>query len=132
MKKIYFSTLFMSLLMAGTLFAQPQPSISNIRKPIGINLSLWKRISTQPNDTTRSTFLNIGLFSSMNNLNGLGTNVIGSITRHNVCGLQVAGFSNMTGGIMKGIQVAGITNINGIYTRGISFSGVLGINVFKS
>ena len=132
MKKIYFSTLFMSLLMAGTLFVQSQPSISNIRKPIGINLSLWKRISTQPNDTTRSTFLNIGLFSSINNLNGLGTNVIGSITRHNVCGLQVAGFSNMTGGIMKGIQVAGITNINGNYTRGISISGLVGINGSQS
>ena len=132
MKKIYFSTLFMSLLMAGTLFAQSQPSISNIRKPIGINLSLWKRISTQPNDTTRSTFLNIGLFSSINNLNGLGTNVIGSITHHNVCGLQVAGFSNMTGGIMKGIQVAGITNINGNCARGISLSGLVGINGSQS
>ena len=128
MKKYCITALFMSLLTAGALFAQPQPSASNIRKPVGINLSLWKRISTQPNDSTGSTLLNIGLFSSLNNLSGLGINAIGSITRHDVCGLQLSGFSNMTGESMKGIQVAGITNINGNCARGISLSGLVGIN----
>ena len=128
MKKTYLTTLFMSLLTAGTLFAQPQPSTPNIRKPAGINLSLWKRISTQPNDSTGSTLLNIGLFSSMNNLSGAGINVFGSRTRHDVCGLQLSGFSNMAGGTMRGIQVAGITNINGNCARGISLSGLVGIH----
>ena len=128
MKKTYLTTLFMSLLTAGTLFAQPQPSTPNIRKPAGINLSLWKRISTQPNDSTGSTFLNIGLFSSMNNLSGVGMNVFGSRTRHDVCGLQLSGFSSMAGGTMRGIQVAGITNINGNCARGISLSGLVGIH----
>lgn len=132
MKKTYIIGLFMSLLTAGTLFAQPQPSAPNVRKPTGINLSLWKRISTQPNDSTGSTFLNIGLFSSMNNLAGLGINAIGSITRHDACGLQMSGFSNMTGGTMKGLQIAGITNINGNNIRGISLSGLVGINGSRS
>ena len=132
MKRNSLTLLLMSLLTAGTLFAQPRPSTSNIRKPAGINLSLWKRISTQPNDSTGSTFLNIGLFSSMNNLSGLGINVLGSVTRHDACGLQLSGFSNLTGGNMKGIQVAGITNINGNCARGISLSGLVGIHGSRS
>ncbi len=117
----------MSLLTAGTLFAQPQPSSSNVRKPAGINLSLWKRMSTQPNDSIGSTLFNIGLFSSMNNLTGLSINAVGSTTRHDAYGLQLSGISNMTKASMKGIQLAGITNINGDHTQGVSVSGLVGI-----
>ena len=95
----------MSLLMAGTLFAQSptQQSASSSLKPVGINLSLWKGISTQTADSIGTTIFNLGFFSSQNNLTGLGINILGSNTRQNVKGIQLAGFSNSVGHRMQGI-----------------------------
>ena len=109
----------MILLFAGTTLAQEhnpgsvQPdtiqksSENTFRKqhssrtdhsPVGINISLWKNISTQRTDTVGSTCFNLGVFSSMNRLNGLGMNILGSVTGRNVNGMQMAGLSNMVGG----------------------------------
>ena len=84
------SLLLVSLLFAGTALAQEhnpgsvQPdtiqksSEKSFRKqrsprtdhgPVGINISLWKNISTQRTDTIGSTCFNLGVFSSMNRLN---------------------------------------------------------------
>ena len=138
----------MSLLFAGTAFAQEynpgsvQPdtiqksSESTPRKkhstrtdhgPVGVNISLWKNISTQRTDTVGSTCFNLGVFSSMNRLNGLGMNILGSVTGKDVNGIQMAGLSNMVGGSMRGVQIAGITNINGNDLTGLSASGLVGI-----
>lgn len=65
--------------------------------PVGINISLWKNISTQRTDTIGSTCFNLGVFSSMNRLNGLGMNILGSVTGRDVNGVQMAGLSNMVG-----------------------------------
>lgn len=110
---------FTSLLIAGTTLAQEhnpgsvQPdtiqksSENTFRKqhsprtdhgPVGINISLWKNISTQRTDTVGSTCFNLGVFSSMNRLNGLGMNILGSVTGRDVNGVQMAGLSNMVGG----------------------------------
>ena len=94
--------LLVSLLFAGTALAQehnPGSGASRIRiqksseksfrkqrsprtdhRPVGINISLWKNISTQRTDTIGSTCFNLGVFSSMNRLNGLGMNILGSVT----------------------------------------------------
>ena len=40
-------------------------------KSAGINLSIWKDICTQPYDSTQTTYVNIGLLSTMNRLNGV-------------------------------------------------------------
>lgn len=128
----------MSLLLAGTLFAQhnnagqAQPDASQRSSrtdhgPTGVNLSLWKNISTQRTDTVGSTCFNLGVFSSMNRLNGLGMNLLASVTGRDVNGVQLAGLSNMVGGSMRGIQLAGITNINGNNLTGLSVSGLVGI-----
>lgn len=95
--------------------------------PAGINLSLWKNISTQRTDTVGSTWFNLGVFSSMNRLNGLGLNILGSVTGRDANGVQIAGLSNMVGGSMHGIQIAGITNVNGNDFGGLSLSGLVGI-----
>ena len=110
---------FTSLLIAGTTLAQEhnpgsvQPdtiqksSENTFRKqhsprtdhgPVGINISLWKNISTQRTDTVGSTCFNLGVFSSMNRLNGLGMNILGSVTGRDVNGVQMAGLSNSGGG----------------------------------
>ena len=112
--------------MAGTLFAQDKETASVKKRP-GINLSLWKGISTQRADTTGSTFLNIGIFSSMNRLTGAGINLIGAVTRTDASGMQLSGLSNITGGSLRGVQVAGIANINGNDLAGVSLSGLTGI-----
>ena len=93
----------------------------------GINLSLWKNLSTQRTDTVGSTFFNLGIFSAMNRLNGLGVNVLGAVTGRDMNGIQISGISNMVGGSMRGVQVAGITNINGNNLSGLSVSGLVGI-----
>lgn len=95
--------------------------------PVGVNLSLWKNISTQRTDTVGSTCLNLGFFSSMNRLDGLGMNVLGAVTGRDVNGVQLVGVSNLVGGSMSGIQAAGITNVNGDNLSGLSASGLVGI-----
>lgn len=92
-----------------------------------VNLSLWKGVATQRTDTTGSTCLNLGVFSSMNRLNGLGANILACVTGRDVNGVQAAGLSNMVGGSMRGVQVAGITNINGNNLAGLSVSGLVSL-----
>ena len=60
-----FPSIIALLMVAGTLPAQTTDSPSTIKKdrePVGINLSLWKNMSTQQTDTVGSTCLNLGLF----------------------------------------------------------------------
>lgn len=142
------SLIIMSLLIAGTLFAQEdhrsqtgaaqkktEKSVDTHKRrtprtdhgPVGINLSLWKNISTQRTDTVGSTAFNLGFFSSMNRLDGLGMNILGSVVSKDVNGVQISGISNMVGGSMNGIQIAGISNINGNNLTGLSVSGLVGI-----
>lgn len=123
---------FVSLLIAGTTFAQTatkqkQHTPRTDKGPVGINLSLWKNISTQRTDTIGSTAFNLGFFSAMNRLDGLGMNILGSVVRRDMNGLQIAGISNTVGGSMNGVQIAGITNINGNDVTGLSISGLVGI-----
>jgi len=128
--KRFISLITLSLLTAGTVFAQKphqQQKAHDDNRPMGVNLSLWKNVATQRTDTVGSTLLNVGIFSSMNRLNGLGVNVLGGVTGRDANGVQIAGLSNMVGGSMRGIQLAGITNINGNDLRGISASGLVGI-----
>ena len=45
----------------------------------GINLSLWKKACTQPLDSTQTTYVNLGLFSAMHKLHGVGFNAFASM-----------------------------------------------------
>ncbi|WP_297677956.1 hypothetical protein [uncultured Bacteroides sp.] len=126
------SSLAALLIAAGTLSAQttreePAPTGKKEKSHAGINLSLWKNIATQPTDTVGSTCLNLGLFSAMNRLNGLGVNLLAGVVRQDMNGVQAAGLANLTGGSMRGVQVAGISNVNGDHLVGVSLSGLVGI-----
>lgn len=129
MKKT-FIPLFALLLTAGALSAQQPVSRSNSCG--GVNLSIWKGIATQRADTVSSTWLNVGLVSYMNQLNGLSVNVLANATRSDAIGIQVSGIANVTGKSMQGVQVAGITNVNGDRLRGISLSGLVNISGDKA
>lgn len=126
MKRI-FSLICLSLLTAGTVHAGAGKQPSAHKEKTGINLSLWKNIATQRTDTVGSTFFNLGVFSAMNRLNGVGVNVLGAVTNRSMNGVQLSGISNMVGESMRGIQIAGITNINGDNLSGVSLSGLVGI-----
>lgn len=94
----------------------------------GINLSLWKKASTQPADSTQTTYLNLGLFSNMNRLNGVGINAFGSVVQRNMNGVQFSGLANLVGGSMRGLQTGGISNVNGNNLAGVSISGLVNIS----
>lgn len=123
----YLSLFFCFLLCIGTSFAQENMTDNAHPKNNCINLSLWKNIATQRTDSVGSTLFNLGIFSSMNRLNGLGLNILSSMTGKDANGVQVAGLSNMVGGSMRGVQVAGITNINGNNLTGLSVAGLVSI-----
>lgn len=97
------------------------------RERSGINLSLWKDVATQRTDTVGSTWLNIGLFSAMNRLQGAGINALAAVTARDVCGVQLSGLSSIVGDNLRGIQVAGVTNIIGEDLTGVSLSGLVNI-----
>lgn len=129
MKRL-FPSIIALLMVAGTLPAQTTDSPSTTKKdrePVGINLSLWKNMSTQQTDTVGSTCLNLGLFSSMNRLNGVGINLLGGVVLRDMNGVQITGLANLVGGSMRGVQIAGISNVNGNNLSGVSISGLVGI-----
>ena len=127
-----FPSIIALLMVAGTLSAQTTDNKSTEttkknREPVGVNLSLWKNMSTQQTDTVGSTCFNLGLFSSMNRLNGVGINLLGSVVYRDMNGVQVTGLANLVGGSMRGVQIAGISNVNGDNLCGVSLSGLVGI-----
>lgn len=122
-----FQSIIGFLLIAGTLFAQTPSRTQGRNQFGGINLSLWKNVATQQPDTLNSTWLNIGLASVMNRLNGLSINVLASVVRTNTSGVQLAGLACVNGGQTRGIQLSGITNVNGEDLRGISLAGLVNI-----
>ena len=71
----------------------------------GINLSLWKKACTQPLDSTQTTYVNLGLFSAMHKLHGVGFNAFGSMVQNNMNGVQISGLANLAGGSMHGVQI---------------------------
>ena len=96
-------------------------------KSAGINLSFWKDICTQPYDSTQTTYVNIGLLSTLNRLNGVGINALGSVIHGDMNGVQVTGLANLAGGTMRGVQIAGVSNISGDNAVGLSAAGLVNI-----
>ena len=62
-------------------------------KSAGINISIWKDICTQPHDSTQTTYVNIGLLSTLNRLNGVGINALGSVVHGDMNGVQITGLA---------------------------------------
>lgn len=96
-------------------------------KSTGINLSLWKKVCTQPADSTQTTYFNLGLFSEMNHLNGVGLNAFGGTVHQNMNGVQISGLASLAGNNMRGVQISGISNVSGNSMTGVSLSGLVNI-----
>ena len=115
-----------TILTAAILMAAVSLPAQN--KSAGINISIWKDICTQPHDSTQTTYVNIGLLSTMNRLNGVGINALGSVVHGDMNGVQITGLANLAGGTaLRGVQLAGISNISGDNTVGLSAAGLVNI-----
>lgn len=90
----------------------------------GINLSLWRGLSTQPRDDAGDTWFNLGLYSSMHRLSGLGINVLGDVVRTDARGMDVSGLFHTVKGRMQGIQLSGLTNVGKDDIAGFSAAGL--------
>ena len=119
-----------TILTAAILMAAVSLPAQN--KSAGINISIWKDICTQPHDSTQTTYINIGLLSTMNRLNGVGINALGSVVHGDMNGVQITGLANLAGGTMRGVQLAGISNISGNNTVGLSAAGLVNITGDKA
>ena len=91
-----------TILTAAILMAAVSLPAQN--KSAGINISIWKDICTQPHDSTQTTYVNIGLLSTMNRLNGVGINALGSVVHGDMNGVQITGLANLAGGTMRGVR----------------------------
>ena len=114
-------------LILSLLAATSGTTLTAQNKSAGINLSLWKGISTQPADSLQTTYFNVGILSVMNRLNGIGFNVFGSVVHKDMNGVQASGLVNLVGGSMRGVQFSGISNVNGNDLTGISATGLVNI-----
>ena len=119
-----------TILTAAILMAAVSLPAQN--KSAGINISIWKDICTQPHDSTQTTYVNIGLLSTMNRLNGVGINALGSVVHGDMNGVQITGLANLAGGTMRGVQLAGISNISSDNTVGLSAAGLVNITGDKA
>lgn len=118
----------LSLLLTGRVFSQgPTASQSPKIQGTGINLSLWKGVATQRMDSTRSTCFNLGLISFMNQLNGIGINLLASCTMQSANGVSIAGLGQVSARDVNGLQVAGITNVTAGTVSGLSVGGLVNI-----
>lgn len=116
------------LLLALVMLLAASSVLTAQNKSAGINLSLWKGVSTQPVDSAQTTYVNLGFLSVMNRLNGIGLNAIAGVTNRNMNGVQASGLANMVGGSMRGLQFSGISNINGDNMSGLSATGLVNIS----
>ena len=119
MRKINLLTAVL-LLTAVTVFGQKNSSG-------GINLAIWKNVSTQKNLPGNKTYFNLGLLTHMNELRGLSFNVIGSRIYNDMYGLQVGGFVNQTALNAYGLQLSSISNITAGDLSGIGITGFLNL-----
>lgn len=74
------------------------------------------------------TYFDLGLMTNQASLQGLGVNVISSITHHQMKGVQIAGITNVTGLNASGMQIAGIANVTGKNSNGMVLSGLMNVN----
>lgn len=124
----FYLSITLFLFFIGRAFSQQVTYLQQNRtRPIGVNLSLWKKCATQPNDTIGQTVFNLGLVSTMNQLNGIGINALGSRVKQNANGLQIAGITQIVNKQTNGVSLTGLVSIKGLRMNGISFAGITNI-----
>lgn len=93
------------------------------KKRVNVSLNVAKPVS----DSTRVSFVNLGILTNIYRLSGAGINVISSMVHDRVSGVQLSGISNIAAGNVNGAQIAGIANVNGNDASGAVISGFVNI-----
>ena len=88
----------------------------------GINWSL--NISHQK-DSLRTTYANMGLLTNIQAQKGVGLNLVSSIVRQEMRGVQIAGVMNYTGREACGMQIGGLSNIARYDMDGLMIGGLM-------
>lgn len=123
--KLFKTALFLpEFLLAGTvcLYGQGAKKKGLKKGPnIALNITTHKTFPEK-------TYLNLGLFSNYQQLNGTGVNIFSSITHFQSQGMQIAGLANVTGINTKGIQISGLANVAGKNMYGLNLGGLMNIS----
>ncbi|MEJ8741407.1 hypothetical protein [Phocaeicola sp. HCN-6420] len=123
------NTIMISMFLSGCLLAGTTPFYAQVRNNKGLKkgVNLAVNITNKKKEPPR-TYVNLGLISNYPCLNGVGLNVISSITHYHSQGFQVAGITNVTGLNANGFQFSGIANVTGKNTKGIAIAGLMNVN----
>jgi hypothetical protein len=110
------------VLSSGSLFAQTDVKC--------VNVSLWNPVATTPYSYDNAVVFSLGaLQAKANNIYGLSTSVLSSITAGNMYGLQIGGLHSRIEGAAKGVTISGLYNIHHATMNGLDISGLATMNV---
>jgi hypothetical protein len=111
-----------SVLFSGSILAQTDVKC--------LNVSLWNPVATTPYSYDNSVMVSLGLLQAKaNNIYGLHTSVMSSVTAGNMYGLQVAGLQSKIEGSAKGVTVSGLYNVHHASMSGVDISGLATMNL---
>lgn len=115
-----------TLLLLGYCAGMTSPALAQKRDKLkkGPNISL--NISTKK-DSTKTSYLNIGLLTNIYRLKGVGVNAISSVVQYDMTGFQISGLASLTGRNANGFQLGGIANVAGENANGMMVSGLMNI-----
>ena len=101
-------------------------------------------VSDGATDSISTSYLNLGLFSNINNLSGFQFGVLTStvhdrtsgynfgglvsLTGHDMNGLQMAGIANGVGADVNGMQLCALANITRMAVNGVQLSGMVNVS----
>ena len=91
-----------------------------LKKQANISLNITNR-----DEEDHITFVNFGLASNFDKLNGFGFNIFTSINRYHAYGFQLSGFANISGGTANGMQIAGLSNVAAQTSKGLTIAGLV-------
>lgn len=75
--------------------------------------------NSHPEDSTRTSYLSIGLNNHIDTLHGVQLNAISNISLSPFRGIQLSALTNASRGIERGIQLAGLLNVTEGFMRGV-------------
>ena len=116
-----------AIILAGTLFSPLYAQEYGLKKGRNIALSI-KNTKKGAN----KTYLNLGVMSNYQNLNGASINILSDVVHQRTSGFQMSGFVNIVGNSLAnisgvkshGLRIGGLFNISGRSTYGAQFSGI--------
>lgn len=112
-----------AIILAGTMFFPLHAQEYGLKKGRNVALSI-KSHKSEGN----KTYLNLGLMSNYQNLNGASINILSDVVHQKTSGFQLSGFVNIVGNRSSGMQIAGLANISGVKAHGLRIGGLFNVS----